>query len=285
MKRFKTEYSENDMKRNLSLVSFMFFALLTVDTLAQPPALPDNALTKWVVDEPEEIASYLIFDPATVKDRLPSSLRFITIGELAAIGIPWANDHLNENPTNADWGISFIEIVRMKTFEIDGRSPEWPEHGAAALWFARVAPSEPKNELGPGRPFLALEFWMPDSLFVTYMREKGHYASYGDVHLYKNSDGKWLGTIEVDGLSVIAECIPTGDVEGFGSGGMQGFFPPAQSGVTSIVRVAFAGHRIQECKEDAFWIFKGVHPLVKGVILGASTFQFGYDLIGGAYHK
>jgi hypothetical protein len=37
--------------------------------------------------------------------------------------------------------------------------------------------------------------------------------------------------------------------------------------------------------KEAFWRFEGVHPLVKGVILGPSTFQFGYDLIGGAYRK
>lgn len=273
------------MRRNLLLVLFVFSVLPAVDALTQIPALPDNALTKWIVDEPEEIVSYLIFDPATVKDRLPSSLRFITLEELAAGHILWANEYLNEYPTRADWGISFIEIVRMKTFEIDGHKPEWPEHGAAALWFARVAPSDPKNELGPGMPFLALEFWMPDSKFVDYMCKKGHYASYGDVRLHKNSDGKWLGFIEVEGLRVACECMPTGDVEVFGLGGMQVFFPPAQSGVTSIVRVAFAGHQVQRCKEEASWRFEGVHPVVKGVILGPSTFQFGYDLIGGAYRK
>ena len=106
------------MRRNLLLVLFVFSVLPAVDALIQIPALPDNALTKWVVDEPEEIVSYLTFDTATVKDRLPLSLRFITLGELAAGHILWANEHLNEYPTRADWDISFIEIVRMKTFKI-----------------------------------------------------------------------------------------------------------------------------------------------------------------------
>ncbi|MCH7513236.1 MAG: hypothetical protein IH947_04730 [Bacteroidetes bacterium] len=107
MKRTKKEYSEDNMRRNLLLVLFVFSVLPAVDALTQIPALPDNALTKWVVDEPEEIVSYLIFDPATVKDRLPSSLRFITIEELAAGHIPWANEHLNEYPAHADWGYLF----------------------------------------------------------------------------------------------------------------------------------------------------------------------------------
>lgn len=271
------------MKRNFLLVSSMFSSLLAVEALAQVPALPVGFQTKWVVDEPEEIVGYLIFDPATVTDRISSFLRFITIEELAADQILWAKEHLSEYPAHADWGISFIEIVRMKTFEIDGRAPKWPENGAAALWFARVAPTDSMNDLGPGKPFLALEFWMPDSMYVGYMRNKGHYASYGDVRLRKNSDGKWIGSIEADGLSAVCECMPTRDVAGFGSAGMQVFFPPAHSEVKSIVRVAFAGHQEQVCEEEACWKFRGVHPLVDGVLLGPSSFEFGYDLIGGAY--
>jgi SAM-dependent methyltransferase len=38
--------------------------------------------------------------------------------------------------------------------------------GYTALWPARVAPSDSAADLGPGVPLLALEFWMPDSLFV-----------------------------------------------------------------------------------------------------------------------
>jgi len=271
------------MKRNSLFVSFVFSSVLAAGALTQVPALPVGFQTKWVVDEPEEIVGYLIFDPATVKERIPSFLRFITVEELAADQIPWAKEHLSTYPAHADWGISFIEIVRMKTFEIDGRTPAWPEHGAAALWFARVAPLDPKSEFGPGKPFLALEFWIPDSMYVGYMRNKGHYASYGDVRLYKNSDGAWIGSIEADGLSAVCECTPTRDVTGSGSSGMQVFFPPARSEVTSIVRVAFAGHQEQSCEEAACWKFRGMHPLVDGVLLGRSDFQFGYDLIGGAY--
>lgn len=273
------------MKRNYLSVLFMFALFLAVAVLAQIPALPHGAQTKWVVSGPEEIVSYLVFDPTAVKERIPSFLRFITIDELADGNVPWAVEHLEKYPAHANWGISFIEIVRTKTFMIDGHSPEWPEHGAAALWFARVAPADPTSELGPGKPFLALEFWIPDRNYAAYMISKGHYASYGDVRLARDADGKWQGSIEVEGLSVIAKCSPAGNVEGSGSAGMQVIFPPLQSGITSIVRIAFAGHREQLCEEGTSWKFKGAHPLVKGMILGLSSFQFGYDLIGGAYRR
>jgi hypothetical protein len=271
------------MSWKLLSVLIVFSALLALDARAQIPALPDGAQTKWVVDDPEEIAGYLVFNPATVQDRLPPSLRFISVAEVAAGHIPWAMEHIAEFPTHAGWGISFIEIVRMGTFDIDGRSSQWPKQGAAALWCARVAPSDSTAELGPGQPFLVLEFWMPDTSYVSYMREKGHYASFGDVRLHRNAAGKWSGSINVEGLSASCNCTPARDVASSGSSGMQVFFPPALSGVASFVRLAFAGHQARQCKEEAVWRFKGAHPLIRGMMLGPSTFQYGYDLIGGAY--
>jgi hypothetical protein len=274
------------MKRALLVVTLACSAFAFGETAAQVPALPDGARTHWVVDQPEEIVTYLTFDPASVEREIPPSLRFITVKELAAGGVRWATDYLTEHPSHGPWGISFFEIVRMKTFEIDGRAPAWPEHGATALWCVRVAPSDSTRDLGPGRPFLALEFWMPDSAYVAYMREKGHYATYADVRLRRDPEGGWRGTVNGDGLNVIAECVPTGPITGgAGSAGMQVFLPPLSSTVTDVVRFAFAGHREQECSEDSSWRFDGTHPLASAVVVGRSIFEFGYDLTGGAYTK
>ena len=273
------------MKRNCLLLLFVVSFLPAVAAPAQIPTLPEDAQTKWVVDDPEEIASYLIFDPGTVKERVPPFLHLITIKELAEGNVSWAKKHLDKFPAHAKWGISFIEIVRMKTFTIDGRSPDWPEGGAAALWFARMEPSDPAGDLGLGKPFLALEFWLPDKEYVGYMRGKGHYATYGDVRLRQDADGNWLGSIEADGLSLTARCSPGDETAGFGSAGMQAIFPPANSGISDIVRIAFAGHRERSCNEGTSWKFKGVHPLAKGMILGEPSFQFGYDMVGGAYRR
>lgn len=102
--------------------------------------------------------------------------------------------------------------------------------------------------------------------------------------LSKKTDGKWHGLIKVKGLSVVAECMPTGTISGgAGSAGTQVFSPPASSGIQKLVRVGFAGHKVQECRNDSSWQLRGSHPLAGGVLLPPSTFQFGYDLVGGSY--
>lgn len=259
-------------------------AVLTGDAPVQVPQLPAGAQTCWVVAEPEEIVAYLAFDPATVQHLLPTKLRFITLEELAAGGVTWAKERLTEYPKKAHWGISIFEIVRMRTFTIDGRAPVWPEHGAAALWMARVAPSDPATDLGPGRPLLTLGFWVPDRKYAAYMRRKGCYATYGDVRLRLSPKGEWLASVKVEGLSLSAKCAPSGPTTGGAqSAGMQALFPPATTSTKDIVRIAFAGHREQSCDNGSIWNFRGTHPLVHCDVLEPSSFQFGYRMIGGTY--
>jgi hypothetical protein len=267
----------------LAMVLFSF--MLVPEASAQNNALPEGAQTNWIVNDPEEIVSYLIFDPATVIERIPSFLRFISIEELASSDISWAREYLSENPTQSNWGIAFIEIVRMKNFEIDGKSPEWPGNGAAGLWFARVAYTDQKGNTETGTPFLALEYWLPDSIYVSYMRSKGHYASYGDVRLQKKSNGEWLGSIDVEGLHVSCICKPDHNNVSSGSNAIQIIYPPENSGIKDFVRIALAGHKGQTCDEGASWIFEGVHPLVNSILLGSTSFQYGYSLTGGSYHQ
>lgn len=250
----------------------------------QDLTIPEGSHTKWVINNAEEIVQYLTFDPASVKSRLPDNLRFITLKELADKNIDWATDYLSNHPTNSNWGVSFLEIVRMQSFTIDGREPSWPEKGAIALWCARVASSDSIRQLGPGRPLLVLDFWVPDSSYAVYMRNKGHYASYGDIELYQNSDQTWHGSIRTDNFMVDMSCKPSGPVFGGPrSRGEQTLFPPASSLISDVIHVAFAGHHEQECDSGTSWLFQGSHPLVNGILVGSSTYEFGYNLIGGAY--
>ncbi len=269
----------------LALIVALFCPpLLAAETSVSVPVLPDGSQTQWVVSAPEEIVTYLAFDPATVRSRLPANLRFITVGELASGGIKWAREFLVKHPTKQQWGVSFLEFLRTGTFLIDGHPVAWPVHGAAALWFARVAPSAPATDLGFGRPFLALDFWIPDRAFVNFMVAKGYYAMYGDVKLHRSSGGKWYASLAVEGLGITGECAPAGPVTGGpGSAGSQAIFPPATSSITEIVRVAFAGHREQACQGVASLRLRGRHPLARSIVLGPSTFQFGYELRGGTY--
>jgi hypothetical protein len=269
------------------LLALLLGSLVSVgDAPAAVPDLPAGARSRWVVEEPEEIVTYLAFDPDAVRDRLPSGLRFITVGELADGGAPWARELLGRRPALAPWGVSFLEIVRARTFTVDGRAPRWPTHGAAALWFARVAPADPRADLGPGRPLLALDLWVPDKAYARYMREKGYHAGYGDVRLRRESSGRWLGTVDVPGLEVTVACQPAGPVGGGPmSAGMQTIFPPANSTVTDTVRVGFAGHREQACGSGTSWELRGPHPIAEGILLGETSYEYGYHLIGGTYPR
>lgn len=267
------------LRRYLFLACCFLSMLPAAEAAAQRPSLPEEAQTTWIVDEPEEIITHLAFDPATVSDRLPASLKFLTFGELAEGGHGGARAHLAKYPEQAGWGISFFEIVRQGTFEIDGRAPRFPEHGAVALWFAGVRPVDSTSTAEPGR--LALELWMPDSAYVTYMRGKRHYATYGEVRLRRRPDGTWLGSVEVDGLRVEGTCMPKGNERELGPGGNV-VYPPATSEVQTVVRTTYAGHREKQCAE-ASWEFTGTHPLTNAMEVGASVFQYGYDLLGGAY--
>jgi hypothetical protein len=271
------------MRNTVVIVLVLAVSAIADKADAQVPQLPEGALTHWAIEGPEEIVTWVLFDPTTVDHQLPARLRFITLGELAAGGIRWAVDHLSKKPSRAQWGISFLEIARMEMFTLDGDALVLPEDGAVGLWFARVAPAHNATDLGPGQPYLALEFWLPDSSYAAKFREKGHYATYGNVVLSRYEDGKWRGTIAVDGLSIVAECVPTGSITGGqGSAGMQSIFPPASS-LANVVRVAFAGHLVRGYREDLPWILRGTHPLAGGEIIGPAEFQFGYRLVGGAY--
>ena len=271
------------MSRALAnLIAFLALVALSVGTGSFSKQVAAHDVNHgWIVKQPEEIVGYLLFDPATVADRLPAHLRFITVDDLAGRGVEWAADHLADEPARGDWGISFFEIVRTGTFTIGGRVPEWPDDGAAALWLARVAPSEPKANLGHGTPLLVLEFWMPDASYVEHMRERGYYSTYGDVRLCRDADGTWKGSVNVDGLNVLAECRPSGPVTGgAGSFAQQVLVPPRRITSADVIQVDLAGHRIQDCEAGLSWVFTGTHPLAAGVMLGACTFQFGYDLTG-----
>jgi hypothetical protein len=277
---------KDNLKPSWPALTLLISALLAGDASPQVPALPAGAQTHWVVEQPYEIVAYTTFDPAKVARQLPKTLRFITLNELATSGVRWASDYLAERPAHGSWGVSFLEIIRAATFTIDGRAPKWPEQGAAALWCARVAPADRATDLGPGQPFLMLAFWMSDDAYASYMRGKGHPASAGDVTLIKSAEGRWRGSIAVAGLGVVADCEPTGAVTGGpGSAGMQAFFPPVSSALDFVVRVAFAGHRVQQCGGESSWHLTGSHPLAGGVVLRPSTLQFGYELVGGAYRR
>lgn len=192
--------------------------------------------------------------------------------------------YLAAHPGHEDRGLSMVEIVQADVFAIDGREPKWPTHGAVALWFARVAWNGEPPVPGAGQPFLLLNLWVPDSAYVQFMRRRGYPAEVGGVWLERGEDGAVRGAVAVEGLSIAADCRPDEAVSGGpGSRGVQTFLPPEDSPIHSAITVAFAGHRIQGCREGAVWQLTGDHPMAHGTVVGSSSFQWGYHLVGGTY--
>ena len=253
----------------------VLLALASSGTPSQGPALPAGARTRWIVADPHEIVVYVTFDPARVERERPRTLRFITIDELAAGEVRWAADYLARHPAHRNWGISFLEIIRAGTFTIDGRTPDWRTHRAAALWCARVAPSDPTADVGPGR------LLRPRVLGARPGCTSPTYAAGATTPPTATSRSKTMwpapggDSIDTGGLAVTARCVPSGAVTGgAGSAGAQVLFPPLSSGMRDIVRVAFAGHRERECGDGSSWQLRGIHPLAGGVVLEPSVLQF-----------
>ena len=128
---------------------------------------------------------------------------------------------------------------------------------------------------------MIIPFSMSEGLVIAVGR--GYDASFADVLLKKNNSGFWSGELRSRGLYIHCRAIPEPKTLSHGSYGMQTFFPAADANLETIVRVAFAGHRIQACKTGAVWQFKGSHPLRTAIPLGETTFQFAYELIGGTF--
>jgi len=252
-------------------------------TAQDPGQLPDGSRTRWVMAGVDEVVGWFTFDPAGVEDRVPGFVRLVTVGDLAAAGIPWAQEYLSRHASHTAWGVSFLEVVHADTFAVQGRELNWPENGALAVWFARVLPRDTAAQLGPGVPLLMLEFWVPDSAYAVFMRQNGHYATYADVR-FERRDDRWVGSIIGQDFAVRVRCTPSGPESGGSSSrGAQVLVPPKTSGIRTILQIAFAGHRERRCSEESSWTIQGLHPLTTAVPVEAASFQYGYRLRGGAY--
>ncbi len=267
----------------LSLVAVMGAVSVTV---AQE--LPPGGTTSWEIQGPEEIVTFVLFDPRTPGVSLPAGLRFVSARDA---GMPEVQDHLKQHPEHADWAFSFIEITRQKAFVLDGKQPTLAKDAGIGLWFAPVDPSQLAEAIDKKRfesiiapslgAALGLGIWVPDREYVAYMRARGHHAEYGEVTLVKDDTGAFRGELRLDDLQVRATATPQGDAREDPEGGTQVLFAPGESVVSAVV-VAGSTARHRVC--TASWSKEGNHALSRGVFVGP-TYLTTYDspLKGSAY--
>jgi hypothetical protein len=250
--------------------------------------LPPGGKTSWEIQGPEEIVTFVLFDPKAPGVSLPAGLRFVSARDAK---MPEIQEYLKEHLEQADWAFSFIEITRQKALLIDGRAPALPENGGIGLWFAPVDPSQLTKEISKDAfdsviapsmgAVLGLGIWIPDREYVAYMRARGHHAEYGLVTLVKDSKGAFQGEIRLDDLHIRGSATPRGDVREDQASGTQVLFAPGDKVVHAVV-IAGSSARHRTC--DADWSKKGDHPLSRGVFVGP-TYMTTYEapLKGSAY--
>lgn len=268
------------------------YPLASLALLLPAPAgvaqLPPGGTTTWEIHAPEEIVTFLLFDPKTVGISLPAGLRFVSAGRAQ---MPEVAEYLKQHPEHADWAFSFIEITRHKAFILDGKEPKLPENGGIGLWFAPVDPSPltieiPKDKfnaiIAPSLgAVLALAVWVPDREYVAYMRARGHHAEYGMVTLVKDDAGAYRGEIRLDNLHVRGSATPKGEAEGDPVSGTQVLFEPGEKVVRAVV-IAGGEARNRACTAE--WSKSGEHSLARGVFVGPTYFTtYSEPLKGSAY--
>lgn len=262
-------------------------ALIGASSAALAQQLPPGGTTSWEIQGPEEIVTFVLFDPKAPGVSLPAGLRFVSARNAQ---MPEIREYLKQHPDHADWAFSFIEITRAKAFLIDGRAPALPENGGIGLWFAPVDPSQLAEEITKDAfdniiapslgAVLTLGIWVPDREYVAYMRARGHHAEYGLVTLVKDSTGAFQGEIRLPDLHVRSSAIPRGEVREDPASFTQVLFAPGEKVVHAVV-VAGSNARHRAC--DADWSKKGDHPLSRGVFVGPTVMTTYEALKGSAY--
>jgi hypothetical protein len=263
-------------------------ALISAPSAASAQQLPAGRTTSWEIQAPEEIVTFVLFDPKARGVSLPAGLQFVSARDAR---LPEIQEYLKQHPDHAEWAFSFIEITRQKAFMIDGKGPKLPENGGIGLWFAPVDPSQLAQEIPKDRfdtiiarslgAVLGLGIWIPDLQYVAYMRARGHHAEYGMVTLVKDSAGAFQGEIRLNDLHVRVSALPHGDVREDPASGTQVLFAPGEKVVHAVV---VAGAKARHLVCTAKWSKEGNHPLSRGVFVGPTYFTtYEAPLKGGAY--
>lgn len=263
-------------------------ALIGVQSAASAQQLPPGGTTSWEIQGPEEIVTFVLFDPKAPGVSLPAGLRFLSARD---VEMPEVQEYVKQHPDHAEWAFSFIEITRQKAFLIDGKGPTLPEDGGIGLWFAPVDPSQLAEEIPKDKfdtiiapslgSVLGLGIWIPDREYVAYMRARGHHAEYGLVTFAKDGTGAHRGEIRLDDLHIQGLALPHGDVRKDEESGTQVLFAPGEEVVHAVV-IAGANARHMDCTAE--WSKEGSHPLSRGVFVGPTFFTtYETPLKGSAY--
>ncbi len=276
------------MKLATRIPSVCLGLLIAACSTTRSDSLPPEGAASWEIHGMEEYVTFVLFDPAASGIELPHSLRWMRADEAP---MPFVKEYVASHPEVAGFAFSFIEITKQSQFVVDGRSPELPENGGIALWFAPVDASAFVAKTsgsalataiqGSEGSVVGLGIWMQDRQFVDYLRELGHHAEYGEVTLVDDGTGRARGLLRTDELTIDLSALPHGDSMTEDVAATQILFS-SQLGPSRALVISAANPTHRECQAD--WSLTGRHPLGRAVRVGP-TFRTTYPaaLTGRAY--
>lgn len=252
--------------------------------------LPDGAISTSEMGISDELILWITFDPALVADRIPEGLRLRRLEEIAAKDDAIA-EHLRAHPEQRGWAWSFFEIIGTESLAVDGRKAALDEKGGMAVWYVAAARLSKDDSRPQGSQMLALETWVSDPKFASFVREKGYPWQGADVKFWK-TDKRVEGRLKATDLTVSAICRRLGSPEkpDWGGTNLQTLWSPRGTAPT-FEMVTFYGHRVQRCEPT--WRIKGDHALARafraratgGERIAATEFAFDYVARSGLYRR
>lgn len=262
--------------------------------LGQFGELPPGAVSTSRMGPADEIAVYVVFDPAMAEGLLPEGLRFRTLEEFARSGDSAVAEYLRSHPEHKEWARSFLEVIRTGSLEYDGHAARPGKRGGMAVWYATVARVDSSDTRPRGWQSLALGTWLSDKRLVEHMRAKGYAAEYAEIEYRQDSAGVVYASLKTDGLNVRGQCRLTGAPRRAAwdaPPNLQTIWTPRTLGRTFEI-VTFYGHIQRDCTAGE-WELAGDRLFVKafrsrakgGTEISGTEHYANYVLCGGLYRR
>lgn len=282
------------MRRTLVLAAAMWLAALVQPALAlELGELPPGAVSHSQMHGASEVLTYVIFDPAPFRARLPAGTDFVTLKQVAARS-PDVAAYLQDHPERETWAWSVFEIIGVKSMAYDGLAARLGPNGGMAVWYPAIRRLDHADARAKGYNELALGAWVSDRRLAAHMRARGYPIDYGRIRF--GYDGKGLSAaLQAPGLKVGVSCRFSGPrfTPDWGRSPYtyQTLWTPPDRADTFEV-VVWGGHQDRACS-GASWRAAGSHPFavafrdrpLGGEYVSNTEAAFDYELKGGLYRR
>lgn len=260
---------------------------------AELGALPEGAVSHSRMGPADEIITYVVFDPAPFRSRLPAGTDFLTLQQMADRDADIAA-HLKAHPEHSGWAWSFFEIIGVRAMAYDGVKARLGPHGGMAVWYPSLRRTDRSDTRPKGHNELALGTWVSDPRLAAHMRARGYPADFGRVR-FSSGATRLTARLDAPGLRIEAGCRLEGPsfVPDWGQApfSYETIWTPSDRASTFEV-VSWGGHRSRNCAASG-WRVAGPHAFAAAMLarphggggVSGTEAAFGYQLRGALYRR